>query len=244
MRLSLTVFAVAFVALFAGAGFTNAVAADSGALVVTDADGNVYHTVTIGSQTWTTENLKTTKFNDGTAIPLVTNEDAWARLTTPAYCWYDNNTASTSGALYNWYTVSSKKLAPVGWHVPTANDWDTLVNYIRDHGNPWIGKALAAKTAWADDATPGAIGCHPDLNNETGFSAIPGGYRFYKGSFGSPVSGYWWTATRGEPEEMSEYDDEVPGPRSSFRLLEYKGAYLSGGDYEVNSGFSVRLVKD
>src|SRR5664279_2133742 len=86
--------------------------------VVTDIDGNVYTTVTIGTQVWMVENLKTTKYNDGTSIPNITDGAAWESLTTPGYCFYNNEAANktTYGALYNWYTVNSSKLAPTGWH--------------------------------------------------------------------------------------------------------------------------------
>ena len=95
---------------------------------VTDIDGNVYNTVKIGTQTWMVENLKTTRFNDGTAIPNVTDASAWNALTTPGYCWYDNNEANkaTYGALYNWYAVNTGKLAPASWHVATDADWKKL----------------------------------------------------------------------------------------------------------------------
>ena len=98
---------------------------------VTDKDDNVYHTVTIGTQTWMAENLKTTKYNDGTAIPLVTDSTAWTSLLTPAYCWYNYDATTyknTYGALYNWYAVNTGKLAPIGWHVATDAEWTTLTD--------------------------------------------------------------------------------------------------------------------
>src|SRR5574344_1392260 len=87
---------------------------------VTDIDGNVYHTITIGTQTWMVENLKVSKYNDGTAIPNVTDATAWAALTTGAYCDYNNDVANGTkyGHLYNWYAVNTGKLAPSGWHGP------------------------------------------------------------------------------------------------------------------------------
>lgn len=100
---------------------------------VTDIDGNTYKAVTIGSQTWMAENLKTTKYNDGTSVPLITDFTEWFGLNTPAYCWYDNSEANnkeTFGALYNWYAVETGKLCPTGWHVPSDDDWQTLVLYI------------------------------------------------------------------------------------------------------------------
>ncbi|MFZ4572381.1 MAG: fibrobacter succinogenes major paralogous domain-containing protein [Bacteroidales bacterium] len=99
----------------------------------TDVDGNLYHSVTIGTQVWMDENLKTTKYNDGSSIPLVTDSIAWINMTTPGYCWYHNNAAAyknTYGALYNWYAVNTGKLAPTGWHVPTDAEWTILVAYL------------------------------------------------------------------------------------------------------------------
>lgn len=95
---------------------------------VTDVDGNVYTTVKIGNQTWTVENLRVTKFNDGTEIPPITDGTAWNAITTPGYCWYKNNMTDNKtvyGALYNWYAVNTGKLAPAGWHVPTDAEWTT-----------------------------------------------------------------------------------------------------------------------
>jgi len=100
---------------------------------VTDIDGNVYDTVKIGTQIWIIENLKTTKYNDGTSIPMVTDSAAWINLTTPGYCWHKNTSASyknTYGALYNWYAVNTGKLAPKGWHVPSDAEWTTLITYL------------------------------------------------------------------------------------------------------------------
>jgi hypothetical protein len=92
---------------------------------VTDIDGNTYHTIKNGKQTWMTENLRTTRLNDGSKIPLVTNNLIWMDLKQPAYCWYNNNENKNKGfgALYNWYTVETGKLCPVGWHVPSDKSW-------------------------------------------------------------------------------------------------------------------------
>jgi len=100
---------------------------------VTDIDGNVYHIVAIGTQVWMAENLKTTKYNDGTFIPLVTDSTAWGNLSTPGYCWYNNDAATyknTYGALYNWFTVNTGKLSPKGWHIPSDTEWETLITYL------------------------------------------------------------------------------------------------------------------
>jgi len=165
---------------------------------VVDIDGNVYRTVTIGTQTWMVENLITTKYNDGTAIPNVTDGTAWMGLTTGAWCDYDNLTANDKyGKLYNWYAVHTAKLAPIGWHVPTDAEWTTLYNYVNANlGNSGsVGKALAATTGWNTDTSVGAIGNDLSKNNSTGFSAMQGGYRYTDGSFDSFFNGDWWSST-------------------------------------------------
>lgn len=99
---------------------------------VTDIDGNVYNTVEIGTQQWMAENLKVTS-NEGTAIPLVTDGIGWNNLTTPGYCWYNNDNTTYGdvyGALYNWYGVNAGNFCPVGWHVPTDAEWTVLNDYL------------------------------------------------------------------------------------------------------------------
>ena len=110
--------------------------------IVTNIEGNVYKTVTIGSQVWMSENLKTTKLNDGTDIPSVTSNTEWAELSTPGYCYYDNSwsNALIYGALYNWHTVNTGKLCPTGWHVPTDEEWTTLITYLG--GDTLVGGKL------------------------------------------------------------------------------------------------------
>ena len=95
---------------------------------ITDTDGNVYTSVAIGTQVWMVENLKTTKYNDNSAIPLVTDNTAWGNLSTSGYCWYSNDIANKTayGALYNWYAVNTSKLCPTGWHVPIDAEWKIL----------------------------------------------------------------------------------------------------------------------
>jgi uncharacterized protein (TIGR02145 family) len=129
-------------------------------IACTDGDNNNYPIVNIGAQTWMEENLKTTKYKDGsTAIPLVTDDTDWGNLTAPGYCWYDNNEATykaTYGALYNWYTVSTGNLCPTGWHVPIDADWTILENYLIVNGynfdgrptDNMIAKSLASATGW------------------------------------------------------------------------------------------------
>lgn len=215
---------------------------------VKDADGNKYNTVKIGNQVWMVENLKTTKYNDGTPIPNVTDNSEWANLTTGAYCNYDNleSNAATYGRLYNWYAVNTGKLAPAGWHIPTDDDWTILENYLIANGYNYdgtkdedkIAKSLCAKTNWALSSTPGTPGTVPENNNSSGFTALPGGYRYggngyYLGSFLSIGEyGYWWSST----ERNEDY--------AYIRTLYYFYRDLLRGNLYKGNGFSVRLVRD
>ena len=139
--------------------------------LVTDIDGNVYQTVTIGTQVWMVENLKTTRYIDGTAIPLDTNSSTWGGLTTPGYCWYNDSAiyGNTYGALYNWYAVNTGKLAPAGWHVPTDSEWTVLTTYL---GGETVagGKLKDTGTTYWQSPNTGAT-------NASGFLALPGGFR-------------------------------------------------------------------
>jgi uncharacterized protein (TIGR02145 family) len=158
---------------------------------VTDIDGNVYNTVQISTQIWMAENLKTTKYNNGALIPQVTDPDSWWQLTTPAYCWYNNNQVSygnTYGALYNWYTVGTGNLCPSGYRVPTQTEWQTLITYL---GGSTLAGIKAKETGTTHWSNPN------NATNESGFTALPGGSR-------NPVDGtfqliydrgYWWSST-------------------------------------------------
>jgi uncharacterized protein (TIGR02145 family) len=209
---------------------------------VTDIDGNVYNTVTIGTQTWMTGNLKTTKYNDGVSIPLISDNLAWDERTTGAYCWYNNDPTANEnlyGKLYNWYTVNTGKLCPTGWHVPTDAEWVTLKNYLTNNGYGFegsgsdIAKSMSAKTAWATSPYVGSPGNDPSSNNSSGFSALPGGYRSGPGSFnGIGEDGYWWSA--------SEYNSTD----ALYRYLQNSGTVIFGDNRIKVIGYSVRCMKD
>jgi uncharacterized protein (TIGR02145 family) len=230
----------------------NAVPVDSTG-TVTDIDGNVYHTVKIDNQEWTVEDLRVTKFNDGSAIPHVTDDAGWAGLSTPGYCYYDNTTDTDDikkfGALYNWHTVNTEKLVPAGWHVPTDAEWKTLENYLVLNGYNWdgttdtskynrTGKSLAAKTDWLECADSaycrnGAIGVDLSGNNRTGFSAIPCGLRNGNGDFNyRSYNGYWWSATENDASEARNCN------------MNYTSDYLGRNNYGKSCGFSVRLLRN
>lgn len=154
---------------------------------VKDIDGNVYHVIKIGSQVWMKEDLKTTRYNDGTAIPYVAGDKEWAALRSDAYCWYNNDESykSVYGALYNWYTVNRGNICPTGWHVSSNSDWEELIDFC----GGWDvagGKLKEAGTAHWEAPHFGAT-------NETGFTALPAGGRGREGWFyGIGHFDGWW----------------------------------------------------
>jgi len=198
--------------------------------------------VVIGTQEWIVENLKTTKYNDGTSIPNVTNSTSWSTLSTPGYCSYNNTTSnlSTYGALYNWYAVNTGKLAPIGWHVATDAEWTTLETYLANNGYGYggsgsdVAKALASKTGWTIDFTPGNIGDNPTSNNRSGFTGLPSGIRYSNGSFfASGSNGTWWSSTDCGDTNYAYIRSLDSGSSSVF----YYGN-------DTRYGFSVRCLRD
>ncbi|HAJ79853.1 MAG TPA: hypothetical protein DCO75_08780 [Fibrobacteres bacterium] len=211
---------------------------------VTDQDGNVYQTVKIGNQIWTTENLRVTKYNDGTGIPLDTPKVNSMIPTTPKYCYYDNTASVDSirkyGALYNWYVVATKKLAPVGWHVPDTADWNELENFLIANGynsdstttGNKIAQSLQAKTDWRPDPyDSGAVEYDLTGNNRSGFSALPGGYLYNSMFTNLKYTGHFWTAT--EYDTSNAYNLSLGGAVSLDRYHNNK-----------SMGCSIRLLKD
>ena len=231
---------------FDTAGIVIKMAANAGTVI--DTDGNAYQSVRIGNQVWTVDNLRVTKYNDGSDIPLDTSTATWSGAATPKYCFYKNaadaDTIKRFGALYNWHVVNpanSAKIAPAGWHIPTAAEWDTLQNYLIAKGYNWdgtttgnkIAKSLAAKTDWHQYSTAGTIGCDLTKNNSSGFSALPSGHRDAKGNFLSMSSSvYWWSA--------SEHDTSTAYHCYLFYVLDN----FYRNNYDKSCGFSVRLVSD
>ncbi len=197
-------------------------------LIVTDADGNVYNTVTIGTQVWMASNLKVTKFNDYSAIPLVTDNTEWINLLTSGYCWYNNDETTykdSYGGLYNFYSVNTGKLCPSGWHVPTDAEWSTLTNYLG--GGSIAGGKLkeAGYTHWVSPNT--------GATDEYGFSALPGGYRRFDAEY-LFINYYstWWSS--------SAYNSSSAWDRAMF----YDTATVLRGTNSFTNGFSVRCIKD
>jgi uncharacterized protein (TIGR02145 family) len=193
---------------------------------VTDIDGNVYHTVAIGTQVWMVENLKTTKYNDGTAIPLIKDSATWANLTTPGYCWYQNDPTyiMTTGALYNWYAVNTGILCPTGWHVPSDSDFIALSNNLGG-GSIAGGKLKEIGTTHWRSPNMGA-------DNFSGFTALPGGYRNNHGFYGLEVNGSWWATT------------PVGASNAMYLYLDNESAVAQRINYMKMHGFSVRCIKN
>lgn len=195
---------------------------------VTDIDGNVYQTVTIGTQVWMAENLKVTHYRNGDAISNVADSAEWTGLTTGAYCEYafDLNNVATYGRLYNWYAVAdSRNIAPIGWHVPTDAEWQTLADYL--------GGSSVAGGKLKETGTTHWLSPNTGATNESGFSALPGGYSDYYGYF-TYVGNYalFWLST--EFKSLSAW----------YRSLYYYYSDISRSYYSKKGGFSVRCIRD
>jgi uncharacterized protein (TIGR02145 family) len=206
--------------------FTTIIAA---AGTVTDIDGNIYNTITIGTQVWTKENLRVTHYRNGDPITKVTDTNTWGALTTEAFCWYNNDAAANAliyGALYNWYAVSDpRNICPVGWHVPSDTEWSTLENNIG-------GIAVAGGKLKEVGTTHWSL---PNIGatNETGFTALPSGYRYSSGIFDVlTFNGVFWTST----QENLYY--------SKYRYISYNNAEVTPASLHLRAGCSLRLVKD
>jgi uncharacterized protein (TIGR02145 family) len=190
---------------------------------ITDKDGNVYTSVTIGTQVWMVENLKTTKYNDGTEIPNVTT--GFDALITPGYCWYNNDVANKLiyGALYNWFAVYTGKLCPTGWHVPSRPEVTTLQTYL---GGESVGGGKLKETGTTHWTSP-----NTGATNESGFTALPGGYR--PSTFMAiHDAGYWWNST------------ETSTIGASFMIMWCNNSNITITQVTKADGMSVRCIKD
>ena len=189
------------------------------------------------------ENLKTTRYTDGTQIQLITDCNVWKTLESGAYSYYDSDESNIEklGALYNWYAGNTGKLAPEGWHIPTKEEWDELFVYLANNNYGYggsgddIAKSLAAKSGWEISDIQGSIGNDQTSNNKSGFSAVPTGY-FYIGPCGFfrlNNTAAWWSSS-----EMSAANAYylITGSTSIEAPTEY--------DSPKQVGHSIRCIKD
>ena len=193
---------------------------------LSDADGNSYKTVQIGSQVWVAENLKTTVYNDGTPIPLVTGNVNWPALSTPGYCWFNNDAyyKNSVGALYNWYAINTSKICPIGWHVPIDAEWTTLTDYLGGESIGGVKIKEVGMSHWTDPT--------PEATNESGFTALPSGARDPGGYFSFSWHAFWWSSTEGDVN------------RAWGRTLYDAQSNVERGTFVKTVGASVRCVKD
>ncbi len=195
-----------------------------------DIEGNAYRTIMIGTQEWMAENLKVTKYNDGTPIPHAPANDDWKILSFPAWCWYQNSEADyriTYGAMYNWWAATSGKICPTGWHVPDSVEFTILIQYLG--GSSAAGNKLKEKGSSHWIVTN-------EGTNESGFTGVPGGYRdntgmfYYNGHYGHhwSTTGHYWKTTKAHMVTLRSYD-----------------ASASIGPFtEKKAGLSIRCLRD
>jgi uncharacterized protein (TIGR02145 family) len=197
---------------------------------VTDVDGNVYKTVKIGTQWWMAENLKTTRYNDGTSVPLVEDYQSWVDLfnsSGPGFCWFNNAVSykDTYGALYNWHAVNTGKLAPAGWHVPTDAEWTILTTFLG--GKDIAGGKMkeVGLTHWSDPNT--------GATNASGFTALGGGWRHSNATYQEfGIGTYFWTSSAANTGDAWNF------------YLRFENAGIIRADWFKEYGFSVRCVKN
>ena len=206
---------------------------------VTDIDGNIYHTVTIGLQVWMVENLKVSHYRNGDAIPDITNASEWGNQANGAYCDYSNSPGNSTiyGRLYNWYAVTDpRNICPSGWHVPTDDEWTILMTYlgvVYKDGNSNPG-GLLKEAGTAHWTTP-----NTGATNETGFTALPGGMRDPNGQFFlNDTSGYWWSSTSAGIITHTRSDN------AEARSISNASGSVTFSKDLVLHGYSLRCIKD
>ena len=201
-----------------------------------DGSGNHYPIVQINNQWWMAENLKTTKYSDGTSIANITDDAEWCNLTTPAYCWYDNSVSNANiwGGLYNWYAVSpttngNKNVCPVGWHVPNESEWDALRDFLGTEFNAGTKVKEIGLDYWnpSDEVVT--------TTNRSGFGARGSGSKDIQldGTFVAlrfDVS--YWSATQNNA--VSAF----------YRLLSYNSDAFELREHNKKMGYSVRCIKN
>ncbi len=194
---------------------------------VADVDNNLYQSVTIGNQTWLKSNLMTTHFSDNSAIQLVSDNSEWSLLSTPGYSWYENDKSTYGkdyGALYNWYAISTGKICPAGWHVPSNQDWTNLIDFL--------GGADTAGAMMKETGTSHWFEPNNHATNESGFTCLAAGDRRDDGAFGNLLqSACIW------------HSDEYESWGGQVTYIQY-WATAYNMPFNKESGASVRCIKD
>ena len=185
--------------------------------------------VKIGNQIWMQRNLDVTTYRNGDTIPMVSDNTTWKKITTGAWCYYENDSATyaaTYGKLYNWYAVTDPRgLAPAGWHIPNSEEWNVLVK--------WLGGIRIAGGKMKATGTTNWLSPNTDATNSSKFTGLPGGYRYNNGKFfDMGTSGNWWSTSAPTVTEAWAYG-----------LGFEDGEVGTDGAYK-RSGFSVRCIKD
>jgi uncharacterized protein (TIGR02145 family) len=185
--------------------------------------------VTLGTQVWMGRNLNVRHYRNGDKIPQVKDPAKWATLTTGAWCWYNNDSATGAvyGKLYNWYAINDPRgLAPEGWHIPSDSEWLAVATFLSENPHNAGGKMKeSGPTHWLDP--------NVGATNSSGLKALPGGYRSELGQFYYiNFLGYWWSSTQHGTK------------RAYCRRLVCYGGFIDRMSYENEKGFSVRCVKD
>ncbi len=200
---------------------------------VMDIDGNLYKTVVIGKQEWMAENLKVSKYNDGTAIPNLSDEIEWQNNTTGAWCYYnnDNSNNATYGKLYNWYTIDvtqndMKFVCPAGWHVPSSEEWTILIDYL---GGDTLAGGKMKEVGFQNWSQPNSYASNTSL-----FTALPSGYRNEEGKFKKTLGKgvFWWA--------FSEKDTY----KANLRFVSCTDNEVFNRCFKKESGLSIRCLKN
>lgn len=193
-----------------------------------------YTSVKIGTQKWMTKNLVVSHYRNGDKIPQVKSNADWAALTTGAWCWYNNDSATGAvyGKLYNWYAVNDPRgLAPTGWHIPTDAEWDTLSLRLGDDS---LAGGKLKDTGTIEAGTGLWVAPNKGATNKSGFTALPSGYRDQYGNFANiGYFGYWWSSTQTNSFNLAYFRNLYHGDRYFYRYFQYK-----------QIGYSVRCIKD
>ena len=196
--------------------------------LVTDIDGNIYHTIAIGNQVWMVENLSVTRYRNGDSISAVMDNWEWSDMSVGAWCDMQNEASNAGkyGHLYNWYAVQDERgLCPQGWHIPGDAEWNILIDFLGGEEEAG-GKLKSTDTLLWKPPNTGAS----DL---VGFSGLPGGARWQGGLFlYFGYYGLWWTATE-ENDEFAYYHNLVFDNPGCFR-----------NHYTKSNGCSVRCIRD